>query len=33
MTHNQMFGNAEWVSPSEECRNPYLRKSFNIGEF
>ena len=33
MTQKEMFGNAEWVSPSEECRNPYLRKSFNIGEF
>ena len=33
MTHNKMFGNAIWVSPDKTCANPYVRKSFNIGEF
>ena len=33
MTHNKMFGNAIWVSPDKACANPYVRKSFNIGEF
>ena len=33
MTHNKMFGNAIWVSPDKACTNPYVRKSFNIGEF
>ena len=33
MTHNKMFGKAIWVSPDKVCANPYVRKSFNIGEF
>lgn len=33
MTHNKMFENAIWVSPDKTCANPYVRKSFNIGEF
>lgn len=32
MTHNEMFGGALWISPSEECACPYLRKSFYIPE-
>ena len=33
MKQYEMFGSAKWVSPSEACANPYIRKSFLIGDF
>ena len=33
MTKYEMFGSAEWVAPSEECANPYVRGNFELGNF
>lgn len=29
MTHQAMFGNAQWVAPAADCRQPYIRGDFN----
>ncbi len=32
MTQKEMFKNAKWVSPCEDCASPYIRKTFTLKE-
>lgn len=32
MTHDEMFGGAQWVAPSEECSQPVIRGTFRAAE-
>lgn len=32
MIKNEMFGQANWIAPEEECTSPYLRREFTVKE-